>query len=272
MSKGEMMMSFLIYRIYQFCSNKPLVEKTSLQAYPNKCSSNSRSSIFLFSKRMSSFLFSDKEGSMTVEASIAIPVFLFAMINLLSIVLLFGEYTSNLADMHREAKELAVHAHILEKGVIDNEMIVLTKVQCLEPIIPIMGFDTAEILVNCRMRKWTGYDVVVTNITDEEEERVYITPSGSAYHESPNCSYLNPQIYSAVSSQIDMYRNASGEIYRQCESCKDITLTGICFYTEYGNRYHTTLKCSGLKRTIYSVSLSEVDGRHLCSKCVMEEE
>lgn len=268
MSKGGMMMSFLIYRIYHFCNNKPLLEKTSLQAYPKKCSSKSRNSIYSYSKRMSSFLLSDREGSMTVEASIAIPVFLFAMINLLSIILLFGEYSSNLADMHRKGKELAVHAHILESEVgEDCDLVVLTKVQALEPMIPIIGFDTAKTLVSCRIRKWTGYNVMKSSVTNENQEWVYITPTGGAYHRNPNCSYLNPKIYSAVSSQIREYRNASGEVYRQCESCKDITLTGICFYTEYGNRYHSTLKCSGLKRTIYSVILSEVDGRHPCKKC-----
>ena len=266
------MMSFLIYSIYPFCNNRPLLEKTSLQAYPKKCNSKSRNSIYLYSKRMSSFLLSDREGSMTVEASIAVPVFLFAMINLLSVILLFGEYSSNLANMHRNAKELAVHAHILGEEDAGNEMVILTKVQTLKPMIPFMGFDTAGTIVNCRVRKWTGYDAASVVVTNEEKEWVYITPTGNAYHRNPNCSYLNPSIHSAVSSEIGEYRNLLGERYRQCETCKDVTLTGICFYTEYGNRYHTTLKCSGLKRTIYSVLLSETGGRHLCSKCAMQGE
>lgn len=270
MSKGEMMMSFLSYGIYQFCNNKPLLEKTSLQAYPKRCSNKSRNSRFPCSKRMSSFLLSNREGSMTVEASIAVPVFLFAMVNLLSIILQFGEYSSNLADMHRNAKELAVHAHILEDA--GNDLVILSKIQALEPMVPIMGFDTATTIVSCRVRKWTGYDVMKAAVTNEEKEWVYITPNGRAYHINPNCSYLNPQIYSAVTEEIGKYRNASGEIYHQCETCRDITLTGICFYTEYGNRYHSTLKCSGLKRTIYSVQLSEVEGRHLCGKCSAQGE
>jgi len=264
------MMSFLIYRIYQLCSNKPLLEKTSLQAYPKKCSNDSRNSIYLYSKRMSSFLLSDMKGSMTVEASVAIPIFLFAMVNLLSIILQFGEYTSSLADMHRRAKELAVHAHILEEREVGNDWIILTEENVLEPMIPIMGFDSAKTIINCRVRKWTGYDVSNVAMTIEEEEWVYITPSGSAYHKNPGCNYLSPRIYSASYSEIEKYRNVSGEIYRPCESCKEITLTGICFYTEYGNRYHTTLKCSGLKRKVYSVRLSEIEGRHPCSKCLGE--
>ena len=273
MSKGGMMMSFLNYSIYRSCNSKPLLEKTSLQAYPKKSNCNSRKSKYLYSKRMSSFLLSNMEGSMTVEASIAIPVFLFAMINLLSVILLFGEYSSNLADMHRKAKELSVHAHILEDNQnVGDDWIVLTKIQPLEPIIPVMGFSKAKTIVNCRIRKWTGYDVINAVTGDSEEEWVYITPTGGSYHRNHNCSYLNPKIMSAVSSQIGQYRNNDGEIYRQCESCKDSTLTGICFYTEYGNHYHSTLKCSGLKRTIISVPLTEVGNRDLCNKCKIQGE
>ena len=266
------MMSFLNSNSFLMCSNESDLAKSSLQAYPKKVSCKSRSKM-LNSKRMSSFLLSNMEGSMTVEASIAIPVFLFAILNLLSIILLFGEYSSNLADMHRRAKELSVHAHILEDGQdVNNDLIILTKAQKLEPIFSFMGFDTARTIVNCRVRKWTGYDVLSEPEIIIEEERVYVTPMGKAYHKDRNCSYLNPKILSVATTKIEEYRNGDGERYKICRVCKDKTLTGICFYTEYGNRYHTTLKCSGLRRTIYSVMLSEVEGRHLCNKCAMQGE
>lgn len=273
MSKGEMMMSFLSYGIFQFCNKKPLLEKTSLQAYPKLHKSKSRNSIVPYSKRMSSFLFLNRKGSMTVEASIAVPMFLFFMINILSVILQFGEFSSNLADLHRNAKELALHAHILESiNEAENDLVILRKIQRLEPIIPIVKFDTAATMVSCHARKWTGYNVAKSSVTNEEKEWVYITPSGNAYHLNPNCSYLNPKIYTAKTEEISEYRNSSGEIYRHCKSCRDITLTGICFYTEHGNKYHSTLKCSGLKRSIYSVLIAEVEGRHLCGKCSAQEE
>jgi len=273
MSKGGMMMSFLSNSICQNSNSKTILEKTSLQAYPKKRNCNSRTPRYLYSKRMSSFLLSNMEGSMTVEASIAIPVFLFAILNLLSIILLFGEYSSNLADMHQKAKELSVHAHILEEGQdVNNDLIILTKAQKLEPVISLMGFEPARTIVNCRMRKWTGYDTTQAITEKIEEEWVYITPSGNAYHRSRNCSYLNPKILSTATSDISTVRNRDGEKYHLCNSCKDGSLTGICFYTEYGNRYHTTLECSGIKRTIESVKISDIGGRHACSKCGTQKE
>ena len=262
------MMSFLSSRSFSVCSNKSGLEKSSLQAYPKKVSCKSRNHKKLLSKRMSSFLLSDREGSMTVEASIAIPVFLFAILNLLSIILLFGEYSSNLADMHQRAMTLAVHAHILEEGQdVNNDLIILTKAQELKPFFSFMGFDTARTIVNCRVRKWTGYDVLSMQEMGTEEEWVYVTPGGEAYHRNRNCSYLNPKVMSAPTAEINNYRNEDGERYRICSVCKDRMVTGICFYTEYGNRFHTTLRCSSLKRTIESIKISEVGNRHECSKC-----
>ena len=134
--------------------------KTSLQTNSISITCFSRVKRFLSSKRMSSYLLYPKEGSVTVEAAIAIPVFLFAILNLMSIILMFGEYSANLADMHQRAKWLSVHAHVEEEGLnVGNDIIMQTKVIKLEALFPIMDFPAGKTIVNCRVRKWTGYDV-----------------------------------------------------------------------------------------------------------------
>lgn len=263
--KGEMMMSFL--NRTPICNTKTKHKKTSLQS-PVIEKVISRFIKFLCSKRMSSFLFSSQEGSMTVEAAAAIPVFLFAILNLLSIILMFGEYSTNLADMHQRAKTLSVHAHVLEEGQnVNNDLIIQTKVINLEPLISVMGFETKKTIVNCRMRKWTGYDVSGSGQSEEGEEWVYITPYGESYHRSRDCRYLSLKIKAVTIEEISSLRNKSGGIYYSCGTCGNGRGTGICFYTEYGNRYHVMPNCSALKRTIRTVRLSEVGNRHACSYC-----
>ena len=40
------------------------------------------------------------------------------------------------------------------------------------------------------------------------------------------------------------------------------------FITDQGNRFHYDLNCSGIKRTIYMIRLSEVGNRKQCSRCI----
>lgn len=51
--------------------------------------------------------------------------------------------------------------------------------------------------------------------------------------------------------------------------CKMCTSTWqkTVFYTKWGNRYHGTTDCHALKKTIYIVPISEVKDRIVCTKC-----
>ena len=63
-------------------------------------------------------------------------------------------------------------------------------------------------------------------------------------------------------------RNRSEHKYNGCDQCvaKKLKL-GQVFITDYGTCYHATLSCSGLKRSVYLVPISEVNGMGACSKC-----
>ncbi len=114
-------------------------------------------------------------------------------------------------------------------------------------------------------RKWVG-DITLKNGGTEDEQWVYITPRGSVYHLTRECSYLDLSIQAVGKHSVGGLRNASGRIYKACESCGKRT-GGTVYVTDYGDRYHGSLSCSGLKRTIYMVKISETGGRKVCSKC-----
>ena len=111
------------------------------------------------------------------------------------------------------------------------------------------------------VKKWTGYD---PNSTDQQE-MVYTTQSGEVYHEDRDCSYLNPSIHVVAKEQVASKRNESGGIYKKCPLCGK-QVGAICYITDYGEVYHGSLSCSGLKRTIYCVPADETEKR-ACSKC-----
>ena len=61
--------------------------------------------------------------------------------------------------------------------------------------------------------------------------------------------------------------NEAEKHYTSCEYCGDLGFVTVVYITNYGDRYHTTIKCRGLRRYVRSVSLSQVKGIKPCSKC-----
>lgn len=100
----------------------------------------------------------------------------------------------------------------------------------------------------------------------DSESYVYITPSGSKYHFSQECTYLKVNIRAETTEEISGLRNGSGEKYYPCEICHP-GRQGLVYFTEWGNRYHGETDCPSLKRTVYLVPLSQVGERSACSKC-----
>ena len=55
---------------------------------------------------------------------------------------------------------------------------------------------------------------------------------------------------------------------KECEQCVGNGAAGAeVYYTKYGNRYHNSLSCKGLKRKVKLVALEQTDGLPQCSKC-----
>ena len=139
----------------------------------------------------------------------------------------------------------------------------------IKPIINILGFSGFSMANTCCMKAWTGYQLSQSESgeADLSEELVYITENGVVYHKSRRCSYLNLSVREASMDSLAVLRNDNGEKYYACEYCAQKAGEQI-FLTDQGKRYHSSLVCSGLKRTIYVVKLSEVGGRGACSRCV----
>ncbi len=104
----------------------------------------------------------------------------------------------------------------------------------------------------------------------KEETLVYITETGNVYHETKECSHIKLLIDAVDFESISSKRNESGSKYTSCERCKiPLNKQKIVFITLYGNHYHTDISCSGLKRTVRTISLEQAqkEGKRKCKKC-----
>ena len=269
---------------------------------------------FLSEERTSSPVFSGRKGSLAVEASLILPLFLFFFLNLISILQLLSCYSRIEAALHQVARKWALYAcagekekgtgrllslallpEELEKGIgkayldgspvqngkrglqcylsqVPDEEEVIDLVVCyrVTPVFALPGFGEFKMVNRCRIRAWTGYDTAGKENTETgTEELVYVTENGEVYHRDRQCTHLKLSISRAGEEELSGLRNQDGRRYIMCEKCGDDKKREFYYIADQGECYHTSLGCSGLKRRIMAVPISQVTGMGGCSRCCL---
>lgn len=243
-----------------------------------------------------------KRASVTMEAAIAVPLFFFAALLLtyqLEIAAI-GVYVENAANSAAKiaAKEMyllpVVNPMKLESdmvSVIGNERMDRSIIEggsgglnCsgtyanpqsgilhvkigyrLKLPFPTFAVPSVEVKKEFKLKSWTGYEK--NGLGDENSQIVYITDNAEVYHRDYHCTHLQLSVRMVSSSEVADLRNEGGGKYHACEFCGGGAGIGAVYITDEGNRYHTKVNCSGLKRTIHAVAFSEVKGKGVCSRC-----
>lgn len=247
------------------------------------------------------------KGSMTIEGSLLLPIFLFFMLTImLSIEMV--RFQSNLMEaLHQTGNLYAVSVWQNADGTFDADAQI--KAYLDEQFLPYICVEgkkeglivrdmssieesRIEIISEYRMgslisylpvgnivfedrvlsHPWTGY-------SGEEEYRaeneripyVYVTKTGEKYHLSSECSYLKVQKRAVEKEWLKDGRNKWGGKYYPCKSCENkgsvIEECRKVYITDDGNRYHNYADCPALKRTIYMIPLSEAKNYAACKRC-----
>lgn len=205
-----------------------------------------------------------KKGSMTVEASLLLPFLLCAVTALLY---LFA-FTSVQA---RESRELTERAELLAvtagQTCQSDPYIRLYDADLVSLPFPALSFGRRLAAREAVVRAWVGYTGESFQ-NQAGETIVYITPTGSVYHKSRDCTYLRLSIRQTDAGSVSEERNQSGSRYTPCIYCiRRDRPQGTVYITDHGTSYHSSTGCQGLKRTVTAIPLSEVGGRRVCSRC-----
>lgn len=134
----------------------------------------------------------------------------------------------------------------------------------LDPMCNFAGFSGFPMANRCRLRAWTGYRI--TEESGEEEQMVYVTEYGTVYHLTRSCSHLSLSITPVLYENLSSCQNNDGADYRFCDSCPG-EIGRTVYITDYGECYHSSLTCGGLRRTIYCIPISEAGDKGACSRC-----
>ena len=272
------------------------------------------------------------EASMTIEAAIVFPIFIFAILMLYGLIELLRIYSGIQAEVTEAALNVAIYGAAIdmvgetisldnpeENGVDGDSSNILTVAEelldkyyimnyvqnsidvetlervgikstsslvvkfsdlvdtdslvdgtvtyCMWPRHNIFGASSIQVVNGARVKLWTGYDKNSSSEEEEGKERyVYVTESGTVYHLTETCTHIKLTIIPEKREDLETLRNASGAKFKACEICGGGS-DDLIFVTDTGDAYHSSLTCSGLKRTVNKVPLSEVEGLGCCSRC-----
>lgn len=239
-------------------------------------------------------------GSVTVEAVFCIPLFLYAAICLIWMLELRAVQIRVRCALHEAGKRMSVElaetpiliSSLLEAEVMNSlgeewmeRSLIVDGVDCNDSYswpntgimelrvsyqvklpFPVFAIPPLEYEESMRIKAWNGYVKSGFSGLENLKEIVYVTETGVVYHKDYHCTYLEPSVKGVQEEVLKDLRNESGGKYYPCSSCGRKSSEKY-YITDYGNRYHSSLSCSGIKRKIYAVSVSEVKGKGECSKC-----
>lgn len=212
----------------------------------------------------SSSLCALRKGSLTIEAALIIPFFLTILLAFFSLFLQYSLAADLKVQAAAEAKILGIVAGYWQTE--DRGEIIIYKTSKIEQIWTGSYMIDPYVTQKALCRAWVGFTGL-----ESEETYVYITPEGSVYHMFRDCTHLNLSVERVTYKEAISSENEYGEKYRKCRRC-EVAFGSVVYITKEGDCYHSERECSGLKRTIRQVPMSEVKDRSGCMRCMSREE
>lgn len=158
--------------------------------------------------------------------------------------------------------------NFLESDVVmKGDYLDITLTYQVAPEFQIPGIRSFRMVNRYYGHGWTGYEIPGTSDGQSGEKIVYVTDQGKVYHLTRECSHLSLSVQEIRLPQAYLAVNERGEKYMPCERCKWQGSYATVYLTREGNRYHNTIGCAGLKRTIYSIPLSKAEKYRPCRRC-----
>ena len=203
-------------------------------------------------------------ASLTVEAALSLPLLLFAFLALFGYFRLMDRELQVGGSLAETGKQFAEAAYVGgQEGYLS-----LRRYYSVEGQGPLAAGARFAGSTQVGLWPWLGYTAAGSGALDgasSSGQMVYRTPAGEVYHTNRDCSYLRLSVEAVAKSGVEELRNLDGSRYQACGACGGAGDT--VYITDYGAHYHSTLECSGLKRTVLAVPLEETAGMPECRKC-----
>lgn len=246
-----------------------------------------------------------QSASLTTEAALAFPVFFFAVYMFWQCFLLIlfqisvcREVSAAVMDYahlgypERKAEEENVdiswlYLPLLWNAAPENDRAEQMLVLCIPQedgsiqvdisydfVCEAVFFVRVEIPVQQTLRFYPYLGETDPDLFAEEETKdvVYMTEHGTVYHESRACVYLTVTVRKVSVDEVEKERNSSGGKYKECSRCQEDSGGTWVYISSGGSKYHWSLNCPAVKRTVMEKNREEVADVPACHKCGKKQE
>ncbi len=251
-------------------------------------------------------VFFSVSASLTVEAALVLPLFLFAGVLLMmpfrildterqmqAIVMSVGEDISQTAYLspeeggwagsaaafayaeaavRKKAGGLPIQGLTLAGSSLleDGETVDLVVNYQMKLPFSVIGMAGIKRVNRCWLRAWVGSDGGLSGerpgAGEEKDPVVYVGKDSTRYHNSSFCHYLYNRLSAVPAGSVGDYRNDGGRRYTPCARCGH-TAGGMVYILPYGEHYHGSRGCTAITAYVRAVRRSEVEHLGACSYC-----
>lgn len=294
-----------------FCQKESLKNIKVLQAVANDCSGSSTDSKYQSQissgKRMSWCTSLKLKGSMTVEAALVFPLFLFGITALLYLFVLLRVQTEIGRALTDAGRELSQDAGLTEE--MENSALAGVRggQKVREYLSKRPGVEVIRQGINGISMIGTAWNREDSMLTLRASYQVVLPPGLVWFHPiyitqtktvRGFTGFGRKQSFSGEQGEEVVYVTDYGTVYHRSLNCRHLKLSirqssltevegmrnenggkytpcercwkgegHVIYVTSDGNRYHASLNCSGLVRGIRTVLISETGGMPPCSVC-----
>lgn len=232
-------------------------------------------------------------GSLTVEAALVLPIFLFSMLLFLYIIQCIIYQDRIQWALVRVAREASMEQAVWEmefmknpvyftnklnqyvgsgfsisglRSRVEKDLIFLNAEYTVRLPFRLLPFQNLHFSQSVKTRAFVG--VKDRGGTESEDPIVFIIQTGRVYHKNKSCTYLEPVISKVLLQDMEQLRNLNGGRYKPCSSCTaENQRDSYVYIASYGDRYHRNRNCNRIYHNIIEIKLSEAGKRLPCSKC-----
>ena len=136
--------------------------------------------------------------------------------------------------------------------------------------IPIPLFRIPPLRRSCTAtrRAWIGETDPENRLSETgADELVFIGRHSTRYHKSAHCHYLSNELSALSVEAARNARNAGGGRYHACPVCARAVTAGTVYIMPSGSAYHRDPACRAIRAYVRAVRLSEVQSLGPCSYC-----